>query len=114
MKLSWWRNMKLNLAWIIAAMIACASPALAEDWTGGYAGFSLGYADADGPGGSTGDTAIFGAHIGYDRDFGNFVLGGELEYNRLSLDLSQNQGTLDSTTSVKLRGGFDFVRCQRM
>lgn len=100
--------MKLCSALIVAMAVTSAAPALAEDWTGAYAGFSFGYADADGPAGSNGDDTAFGAHVGYDRDFGNFVLGGELEYNRLSLNLSQNQGSLDSMTSVKLRGGYDF------
>ncbi|WP_253284168.1 MULTISPECIES: outer membrane protein [unclassified Ruegeria] len=93
---------------IVVALTASASPVLAEDWTGGYVGLSFGYADADGPGGSSGDDTAFGAHVGYDQDFGAFVLGGELEYNRLSLNLSQSQGSLDSMTRLKLRGGYDF------
>ncbi|WP_299893618.1 porin family protein [uncultured Ruegeria sp.] len=95
-------------ALIAAALIVSASSGLAEDWTGGYVGLSFGYADADGPGGSSGDDTSFGAHVGYDQDFGNFVLGGELEYNRLSLNLNQSQGSLDSMTRLKLRGGYDF------
>lgn len=100
--------MKRLLALIVASFAISAAPVLAEDWTGAYAGFSFGYADADGPGGSSGDDTAVGAHFGYDRDFGDFVLGGEFEYNRLSLDLSDDQGSLDSVTSVKLRGGYDF------
>nr|WP_245224419.1 MULTISPECIES: outer membrane beta-barrel protein [unclassified Ruegeria] len=92
----------------VATCLASAGPVFAEDWTGGYVGLSFGYADADGPGGSSGDDTAFGAHIGYDQDFGNFVLGGELEYNRLSLDLGSSQGSLDSMTRLKLRGGYDF------
>ncbi|WP_050602359.1 outer membrane protein [Ruegeria sp. 6PALISEP08] len=95
-------------AFIAATLIAGASPSLAEDWTGGYVGLSFGYADADGPGGVSGDDTAFGAHVGYDLDLGNFVLGGELEYNRLSLDLGSSQGSLDSMTRLKLRGGYDF------
>ncbi|NVO55364.1 outer membrane beta-barrel protein [Rhodobacteraceae bacterium B1Z28] len=93
---------------IISVMISSAGPALAEDWTGAYAGFSFGYADADGPNGSSGNDTSFGPHVGYDHDFGNFVLGGELEYNRLSLNLGQDEGSLDSMTRLKLRGGYDF------
>ncbi|MDA7963284.1 outer membrane beta-barrel protein [Ruegeria sp.] len=91
-----------------AILLASAAPALAEDWTGAYAGFSFGYADADGPNGSSGNDVSFGPHIGYDYDFGNFVLGGELEYNSLSLDLGQSEGSLDSMSRLKLRGGYDF------
>ncbi len=101
-------EMKSLSALIVWMTIASVGPAFAQDWTGAYAGFSFGYAEADGPAGSSGDNTVFGAHIGYDQDFGNFVLGGELEYNRLSLNLSQDQGSLDSMTSVKLRGGYDF------
>ncbi|MES0824288.1 outer membrane protein [Ruegeria sp. SCP11] len=96
----------MALSFTLAAGIA--APSMAEDWTGPYAGFSFGYTDADGPNGSSGNDTTFGPFIGYDRDFGNFVLGGELEYNRLSFDLSEGEGSLDSITRLKLRGGYDF------
>lgn len=100
--------MKLASALAVTVAAALSSPGWAEDWTGPYAGFSFGYATADGPAGSSGDDTAFGAHIGYDRDFGSFVLGGELEYKSLSLNLGQDQGSVDSLTSLKLRGGYDF------
>lgn len=100
--------MKSLSALIVLVTMTIASPALAEDWTGAYAGFSFGYADADGSGGASGNDTTFGPHVGYDHDFGAFVLGGELEYNRLSLNLGQDQGSLDSITRLKLRGGYDF------
>ncbi|WP_420587023.1 outer membrane protein [Ruegeria sp.] len=100
--------MKALNALIVTLVTTMAAPAMAEDWTGVYGGFSFGYTDADGPNGSSGDDFSFGPHIGYDRDFGNFVLGGELEYNRLSLNLGQGEGSLDSMTRLKFRGGYDF------
>ncbi len=100
--------MKALKALIVTLIMTSAAPVIAEDWTGAYAGFSFGYADADGPNGSSGNDTVFGPHIGYDRDFGNFVLGGELEYNRLSLNLGDGEGSLDSMTRLKLRGGYDF------
>ncbi|WP_234899347.1 outer membrane protein [Ruegeria lacuscaerulensis] len=93
---------------IVAMTLTGTISAFAEDWSGAYAGFSFGYADADGRNGASGSDSSFGPHVGYDHDFGNFVLGGELEYNRLSLNLGQNEGSLDSMTRVKLRGGYDF------
>ncbi len=93
---------------LLVLPLIAASKALAEDWTGAYAGFSFGYADVDGPSDIGGSDAAFGPHIGYDYDFGNFVLGGELEYNRLSLDLGDGNGSLDSVSRLKLRGGYDF------
>ncbi len=100
--------MKSIKATLVAVLFAVAGPVLAEDWTGAYAGFSFGYADVDGSGGAGGNGGSFGPLIGYDYDFGNFVLGGELEYNRLNLDLGQSQGSLDSMSRLKLRGGYDF------
>ncbi len=100
--------MKFSTALIVAVTMLSAVPAVAEDWTGGYAGFSFGYTEADGPNGSSGDDSSFGLHVGYDHDFGSFVLGSELEYNHLSLNLGQGEGTLDSLTRLKLRGGYDF------
>lgn len=100
--------MNLIKATLVAALFAGAGPVLAEDWTGAYVGFSFGYADADGSGGAGGSNGVFGPHIGYDYDFGNFILGGELEYNRLNLDLGQSEGSLDSISRLKLRGGYDF------
>ncbi|WP_170381055.1 outer membrane protein [Ruegeria atlantica] len=100
--------MKALKALSLIAFVSLATPLLAEDWSGAYAGFSFGYADADGPKGSGDDDLSFGLHAGFDRDFGNFVLGGELEYNRLSLDLGEGEGSLDSVSSLKIRGGYDF------
>ncbi len=100
--------MKSLLAALATALITGAGQVVAEDWTGAYAGFSFGYADADGSGGAGGSGGSFGPLIGYDYDFGNFVLGGELEYNRLNLDLGQSEGSLDSMSRLKLRGGYDF------
>ncbi len=100
--------MKSLTAALAAALISGAGSAVAEDWTGAYAGFSFGYADVDGSGGAGGSGASFGPLIGYDYDFGSFVLGGELEYNRLNLDLGRSEGRLDSMSRLKLRGGYDF------
>ncbi|WP_170607838.1 outer membrane protein [Ruegeria arenilitoris] len=100
--------MKALKATLTALMLTGVSPALAEDWTGPFVGFSFGYADADGPGGVGGSDSAFGPFIGYDYDFGSFVLGGELEYNRLNLDLGEGEGSLDGVSRLKLRGGYDF------
>ena len=102
--------MKALKAIVTTCLAIGAAPVLAEDWTGAYAGFSFGYADVDGPNGSGGDDTTFGPHVGYDYDFGNFVLGGELEYNRLSLDLGQGEGSVDSLTRLSFSKGGEFPR----
>lgn len=80
-----------------------------SDWTGFYAGLQYGQGDADvnfdGDSVSS-DFDAYGVHGGYNRDFGQFVLGGELDYNRVDLD-EAGEGDL-----VRLRGraGYDLGR----
>ncbi|MEP1766535.1 MAG: outer membrane beta-barrel protein [Sulfitobacter sp.] len=79
----------------------------ANDWTGAYGGLNLGYADIDGDSGIGGHNETYGLHLGYDYDFGQYVLGGELEYDKTNVDLG-GLGDADSITRLKLRGGYDF------
>ncbi|WP_415402681.1 outer membrane protein [Tateyamaria sp. SN3-11] len=79
------------------------------DWTGGYAGVQLGYADVDGSGTADGDDILGGVHLGYDYDFGTFVLGGELDYDFADIDLN-GAASVDSVARLKLRAGYDFGR----
>ncbi|GAA6178206.1 outer membrane protein [Sulfitobacter pacificus] len=100
---------------------------VSADWTGAYVGIQLGYGnlnvanqidrDGDGDvdaadetfafgGGLDGDGAIGGAHIGYMHDFGNFVAGGELDYNAANIDIG-TIGELDSVARAKLKLGYD-------
>jgi predicted porin len=79
------------------------------DWTGAYGGLNLGYGDVDGSGTADGDDTTYGLHIGYDYDFGNFVLGAELEYDQLDIDLN-GAAEAESVTRLKIRGGYDLGR----
>jgi opacity protein-like surface antigen len=89
------------------------APAL-PSWTGGYVGGQLGWADAeiDGDTGDASDDGLFGGvYGGYDYDFGNnFVLGGELAYDRHDLSAS-SAGIgyeLDNAVRATARGGYAF------
>lgn len=82
------------------------------DWTGFYAGGQVGNLDVDGEGGLAGvggDDTSYGLHAGYNYDFGTWVVGGELDYDDASVDLS-NGASVDSVWRAKLRGGYDFGR----
>lgn len=81
-----------------------------SDWTGFYAGGSLGYAgvtDDDDVFASDFEGLTYGVHAGYDYDFGSFVLGGELEISGFDLSDSNTGTDVDSVTRLKLRAGYD-------
>ena len=77
-----------------------------SNWTGFYLGANVGTKIVD-------DTAIddadvtYGVHAGYDHDFGQFVLGAQLEYSSADFHFS-NGGSLDTETlRIKGRLGYD-------
>lgn len=81
---------------------------MGRDWTGGYAGLQLGYADVDAGGALTGDDVIGGLTAGYDWDFGNFVLGAGLDADMADLAVgSPTAATLERVYRLKVRGGYD-------
>ncbi|KIN72893.1 outer membrane protein [Sulfitobacter guttiformis] len=90
------------------AVYAPVAP-VGTDWTGAYGGLNLGYADIDGTGDVDGDDTTYGLHVGYDYDFGKFVLGGEFEYDKTDIDLG-GVAEADSVARLKLRGGYDLGR----
>ncbi len=96
-------------AFLIAttATLGLSTPVLADgDWTCGYAGGQLGYLDIDGSGSADGDDVSYGLHAGYDYDFGQFVVGGEIEYDWTDVDLG-GAATADSVGRLKLKAGYD-------
>ena len=81
-----------------------------SDWNGFYAGAQWGQGSADlefdGETEST-DFDAYGVHGGYMRDFGKFVLGGELDYNKLDIDNVEDKADL---TRLRARAGYDMGR----
>jgi outer membrane immunogenic protein len=82
---------KILLATAIAALTTTA--AVAEDWTGLYAGASLGYSD------DLTDTTV-GAQLGYRADLGQFVIGGEAGYQAGTSDLGDGRTSVEGTLGV--------------
>ncbi|MGJ5618752.1 outer membrane protein [Sulfitobacter sp. MF3-043] len=81
------------------------------DWTGFYTGLQFGHADADSATGALdGDDTSYGFHAGYDYDFGQFVLGGELDYDKTDISLGGGAASIDSVARAKIRGGYDLGR----
>lgn len=79
------------------------------EWTGFYAGLQYGKAEADLDGIDV-DGDNYGVHAGYLRDFGRFVGGAELSYDKLDdfdvggIDLGDVDGNL---LRGKLLAGYD-------
>lgn len=95
----------------VAVFTLSASAALAADWTGGYVGAQVGYADlAPSDGRVDGDGTTYGINAGYDYDFGEWVLGAEIDYDRLNINAGTgtNSVNADHLYRAKLRLGYDF------
>ncbi|MDW4497559.1 outer membrane beta-barrel protein [Sulfitobacter sp. D35] len=81
-----------------------------SDWGGFYGGVQLGYGDVSGDGGLDGidgDDTFYGVHVGYNHDFGNWVAGAELDYDKMDIDIGDGAATVDDVTRLKLKGGYD-------
>lgn len=65
------------------------------------------------------DGKFYGVHVGYMHDIGNFVLGGEFDYDMINLDTSTVTTDVSTSTDIdsdgtimrlKVRGGYNFDR----
>lgn len=95
----------------VPAPVVAAPVAAVSDWTGFYAGLQYGQGSADlsysDLSADIGDFDAFGLHAGYLRDLGQFVLGGEVDYNRVEPDDTNETGDL---WRLKGRAGIDAGR----
>lgn len=85
------------------------------DWGGGYGGVQLGYGTADfttSVDDYDSDGVIGGFHLGYNWDFGDWVVGPELQYDftDLSIDSGTGTGSFDEIARLNLRAGRDLGR----
>ena len=111
---------------VVAAPLVTPAPDL--DWSGFYAGGQLGWAWARGEGTNTfegvdldADGVIGGVTTGYRHDLGNWVLGGELQYDWADTEFSDveigdtpidldDEGGLNDIWRVKGIAGYDLGR----
>lgn len=92
---------------VAAPVVAPVAPD--GDWTGGYVGAEVGYGDAS-YGAADGNGVTYGLRAGYDMDFGRWVLGGGLDWDKTDIDLGSGGDTLDSIGRLGLRAGYDMGR----
>ncbi|MEM1374080.1 MAG: outer membrane beta-barrel protein [Pseudomonadota bacterium] len=92
---------------IVAAVLAAPSLVSAQDFEGPYIGLQFGTADVDSTVGAEGDDTILGIHAGMTFAAGQYIYGGEIDYDQFDLSLSADAGDVDSVTRLKARGGVD-------
>jgi outer membrane immunogenic protein len=81
---------------------------MGRDWTGAYAGTTLGFGKFRASGGNTdGNQGIVGLNAGYRYDFGSMVLGGELGYSKNDIGIKGGDNQINSTFSAALSLGAD-------
>ena len=93
---------------VMTVPVQAAPVMLGGDWTGGYAGLSIGQLSADADD-LEDDETVYGLHGGYDYDFGQFVVGGELDW-QTGDNIALGAVDVDNVLRAKLRGGYDLGR----
>lgn len=87
---------------VIATPVA---PVAVGDWTGFYAGLQYGQGKLEIVDGASFAFDAYGAHAGYLRDFGQFVVGAEIDYNEL--DAGALGGSSIDMLRLRARVGYD-------
>lgn len=90
------------------AIVTAPAPVMSStNWTGPSVGVQLGYADVDTNVAGVGDDgALLGLRAYYDYDFGDFIVGGGLQYDAANIGLSPAID-LDAVARLGLRAGVD-------
>ncbi|MGR3269340.1 porin family protein [Thalassococcus profundi] len=92
----------------MAPAVTPVAPIRDRDFTGFSLGGQFGYGkvDTDSPDLDGGD-GLYGLRAYYDYDFGDYVLGGGLQYDETDIDLD-GAATVDSVLRAGVRGGYDY------
>ncbi|MBV0911912.1 outer membrane protein [Anianabacter salinae] len=94
---------------VIVQPAPVAAPA-GVDWSGSYGGVSLGYGTSVTSTAPSGDGIVGGAFVGYNYDFGNFVVGAETEYQQSGITYGGGAGRIDNFTRLKAKFGVEADR----
>lgn len=98
---------------VLGTDFGLASTASAQQqgtWDGPYGGVELGYGDFNTDGTAVGDSdgSVGGFFLGFNRDYGDWVVGVELSYDFVDGDFKNSSGQIDEIARLKVRGGRDF------
>ena len=93
---------------VVAPAVVMPMVAPNGDWTGGYAGATLGYGSVSSGDAFDGSGAIGGLMGGYRYDFGTWVGGVEADYDWSNISADNlADASLDSVYRLKLQAGAD-------
>ncbi|MGP6086116.1 outer membrane protein [Antarctobacter jejuensis] len=93
----------------VAPVVPAAAPApVGSDWTGPYVGLSFGNLNTQ-TGNTSNNGGVYGVYGGYDHDFGNVVVGGELDF-QAGADYKIGGVDVDNISRLKGRVGYDAGR----
>ena len=102
---------KISMTSVAALAVGSTAVYAQTDWTGAYAGLSVSKFDGNFVDGTTYaeiDAAVGGVFLGYNHDFGNFLLGGEVA---LGGTINGNDGgeySLENLVDIKAKVGKSF------
>lgn len=101
--------MKKHLAIGAAYLALSVSQVQADDWSGFYAGAGIGNLEVDtSVVGAKNDDMSYGVHAGYRFDTGQWVFGGEFEYEWTDIELVPGTVSVDRVMRLKATAGYDF------
>jgi len=80
------------------------APIRSANWTGVYIGGQLGFGSVDTSTGGENEDIIGGFTLGYDYDFGQWVLGGALDYDFTEINAGPGP-EIEEIFRLKIRGG---------
>ncbi len=95
---------------MVAAFLALSTTSvLANDWSGFYAGAGIGNLEVEtSTAGVKEDDTAYGVHAGYRFDAGQWVFGGEFEYDWTDIELVPGAISVDRVMRLKATAGYDF------
>ncbi|SEN26378.1 Opacity protein [Roseovarius tolerans] len=88
----------------VAVSTQSRSPNRSANWTGVYIGGQLGFGSVDTSTGGENEDVIGGVTLGYDYDFGQWVLGGALDYDFAEINAGPG-AEIEEIFRLKIRGG---------
>jgi outer membrane immunogenic protein len=87
------------------------APQASVDWTGVQVGVQAGYGWAraeNGPVTAKGDGFLGGGYASYNHDFGDIVVGGEVDADFARVKFDNSSARIDRAARAKARVGYDF------